>query len=73
MIDVITDNVWLQTMAEYKLASILDLGLLSNGMYAVMLASKKERLYGNWWWRGRNLVLVQRVASKFNKNNSLKI
>jgi len=43
MIDVITDNVWLQTMAEYKLASILDEGLLSNGMYAVTLARKEGK------------------------------
>ena len=52
MIDVITDNVWLQTMAEYKLASILDEGLLSNGMYAVTLARKEGKVVQKWSWRG---------------------
>ena len=41
MIDVITDLVWLQTMTVYKLAGILDEGLLSNGMYAVTFARKE--------------------------------
>jgi len=43
MIDVMTDLVWLQTMTVYKLAGILDEGLLSNGMYAVALASKEGK------------------------------
>ena len=43
MIDVITDYVWLQTTTDYKLAGILDLGLLSIGMYAVTFASKEGK------------------------------
>ena len=44
MIDVITDYVWLQTTTDYKLAGILDEGLLSNGMYAVTLERKEGKV-----------------------------